>query len=208
MQCAKSSRAASGAEHQFSHLWDMEHHQHEGKAPSHGFKVGIGTLAATALYDYLLAQSLEELDINGCCAAWPDEASREKTVRELFGKSELAAVALEESRAKSVDAVALRAQLAQVRRVWPTLKERLREQLLPLAELKARLRAVGAPVEPEQIGISRERLRDSFRQAYYIRRRFTVLDLAARTNKLEAALEKLFGPNGPWPIAAAAAAKS
>ena len=84
MQCAKSSRAASGAEHQFSHLWDMQHHRHEGKAPSHGFKVGIGTLAATALYDYLLAQSLEELDINGCCAAWPDEASREKTADELL----------------------------------------------------------------------------------------------------------------------------
>ncbi len=40
MQAARSSRPASGAEHQFSHLWDMQHHTHKGIAPSHGFKVG------------------------------------------------------------------------------------------------------------------------------------------------------------------------
>src|SRR5262249_43134172 len=35
MQWSKSSRPASGAEHQFSHLWDMEHHVHGNRAPSH-----------------------------------------------------------------------------------------------------------------------------------------------------------------------------
>jgi glycerol-1-phosphate dehydrogenase [NAD(P)+] len=53
MQAACSSRPASGAEHQFSHLWDMEHHTHNGRIPSHGFKVGIGSLASTALYESL-----------------------------------------------------------------------------------------------------------------------------------------------------------
>jgi glycerol-1-phosphate dehydrogenase [NAD(P)+] len=59
----------------------------------------------------------------------------------------------------------------------------------------------GAPTSPEQIGISRTRLRDSFRQAYFIRRRFTALDLAVRTGLLDRALDQIFGPNGPWPIA-------
>src|SRR5437879_128171 len=31
MQSLKSSRAASGAEHQFSHLWDMQHHTFNGE---------------------------------------------------------------------------------------------------------------------------------------------------------------------------------
>jgi len=51
MQAAQSSRPASGAEHQFSHLWDMQHHTHEGRTPLHGFKVGIGTLAVAGLYE-------------------------------------------------------------------------------------------------------------------------------------------------------------
>ncbi len=51
MQQAKSSRPAAGAEHQFSHLWDMQHHVHQGRIPLHGFKVGIGTLAVAGLYE-------------------------------------------------------------------------------------------------------------------------------------------------------------
>ena len=33
MQSAQASRPASGAEHQFSHLWDMQHHSITGKLP-------------------------------------------------------------------------------------------------------------------------------------------------------------------------------
>jgi glycerol-1-phosphate dehydrogenase [NAD(P)+] len=202
MQQARSSRPASGAEHQFSHLWDMQHHTHNGRAPSHGSKVGIGTLAVTALYERLLAWPLEQLDVDRCCAQWPDEAANEAAVRAWFGDGELAAVARQESRAKAIDAAALRTQLQRLRRVWPELRERLRRQLVPAAELKARLRAAGAPTEPEQIGLSRERLRASFRPAYFIRRRFTVLDLAVRAGVLDACLEQMFGANagaGPEP---------
>jgi len=200
MQATLSSRPASGAEHQFSHLWDMQHHVHKGQIPLHGFKVGIGTLAAVGLYEYLLTQRLDNLDLESCCARWPDEAAGEASVRSLFRQPELTTVALQESRAKWVEAGVLRGQLETLRRVWPGLKERLRQQLIPLPELKTRLRAAGAPVEPEEIGISRGRLRESFQQSYYLRRRFTVLDLAARCSLLEPALSHLFGPAGPWPL--------
>jgi glycerol-1-phosphate dehydrogenase [NAD(P)+] len=200
IQRAKSSRPAAGAEHQFSHLWDMQRHLHKGRIPLHGFKVGIGTLAAAGLYEYLLTQRLDNLDVESCCARWPDEAAREASVRSLFRQPELTTVALQESRAKRVEAGVLRGQLETLRRVWPGLKERLRQQLIPLPELRTRLRAAGAPVEPEEIGISRERLRESFEQSYYLRRRFTVLDLAARCSLLEPALSHLFGPAGPWPL--------
>ena len=93
MQSARSSRVASGAEHQFSHLWDMQHHIHKGRPPSHGFKVGIGTLAV-GLYEYLLARNLDDLDVASCCAQWPDKAAREQTVRALFTQEDLLAVAL------------------------------------------------------------------------------------------------------------------
>jgi glycerol-1-phosphate dehydrogenase [NAD(P)+] len=200
MQSAKSSRPASGAEHQFSHLWDMQHHVHEGRTPLHGFKVGIGTLAVAGLYDYLLARNLEQLDVPSCCARWPGEADCEQTVRASFSQADLTAVALQESRAKWVDAASLRRQLETLRRVWPDLKARLLQQLIPRQELKALLRAAGAPVEPEEIGISRARLRESFRQACFLRRRFTVLDLAVRCGLLQPALTGLFGPTGPWPV--------
>jgi glycerol-1-phosphate dehydrogenase [NAD(P)+] len=200
MQRVKSSRPAAGAEHQFSHLWDMQHHVHKGQIPLHGFKVGIGTLAVAALYEYLLTQRLENLDVGYCCAQWPEELAVEANVRELFRQPDLITVALQESRAKRVEPGSLRGQLETLRRVWPGLKDRLRQQLIPLAELKTMLRAVGAAVEPEEIGISRERLRESFRRSFYLRRRFTVLDLAARCGLLEPGLSHLFGSDCPWPL--------
>jgi glycerol-1-phosphate dehydrogenase [NAD(P)+] len=206
MQAATNSRAASGAEHQFSHLWDMQHHTHEGKAPSHGFKVGIGTLAITALYEYMLEQPIKNLDVEACCEAWPDEVALEKMIPQKFSQGDLTVVALQESRAKWVSRDELRDQLKKLRAMWPTLKERLREQLLPFAELKKMLSAAGAPVEPEEIGISRERLCESFLLSYFLRRRITVLDLAVRTNLLEKALDHLFGANGRWALKTSRAA--
>ncbi len=200
MQAAKSSRAASGAEHQFSHLWDMQHHTHNGRAPSHGFKVGIGTLAVTAFYERLLQCSLDKLDIEKLCAGWPNQKQWLAESQILFGDTEVAPVAAKEIAAKAESPELLRSQLLRLRSAWQPLCERLRRQLLPFGALKEMLQAAGAPVEPEQIGISRERLRASFRQAFFVRRRFTVLDLAARVGEFDHCVNEVFGPRGPWPL--------
>jgi glycerol-1-phosphate dehydrogenase [NAD(P)+] len=205
MQASKSSRPASGAEHQFSHLWDMQHHTHQGHAPSHGFKVGIGTLATTALYERLLAKPLEKLDVERLCAAWPSEDAWVARARELLGEGELAEGAARELRAKHSNPAQLKAQLELLQAGWPKLRARLSAQLLPLATLRQMLLAAGAPTEPEAIGITRTRLRQSYWQAFCIRRRFTVLDLAVRAGLLDICLDEIFGPAGVWPAAVSAA---
>jgi glycerol-1-phosphate dehydrogenase [NAD(P)+] len=194
MQAACSSRPASGAEHQFSHLWDMEHHTHQGAAPSHGFKVGIGSLASLALYEALGRQRIAELDVDAAVASWPDDDANRREIDELFGAGELAAKAHEESAAKLPDRATLAAQLEMLKQAWPQLQRRLAAQLMPTSELRDRLREAGAACAAEQIGIDAARLRRSYRQAYHIRRRFTVLDVARRTGLWEATLDDVFGP--------------
>jgi glycerol-1-phosphate dehydrogenase [NAD(P)+] len=184
MQWSRTSRPASGAEHQFSHLWDMQHHTHQGQTPSHGFKVGIATLAVARLYEALLEQPLEALDVERCVDAWPDWETVDAELQSLFPEPALLAKAREETRAKHVSPSELRARLLRLRTAWPELRERLQAQLLPSPDLARRLEAVGAPSRPEQIGIPPDRLQRSFRQALYLRRRFTVLDLAAATGLL------------------------
>jgi glycerol-1-phosphate dehydrogenase [NAD(P)+] len=196
MQWSKSSRPASGAEHQFSHLWDMEHHTHQGEAPSHGFKVGVATLAVSALYEELLRQPLDRLDVGRCVGNWPDAAEAGRQARALFTGADFIEVAAAETMAKHLPRPELQVQLERLRAGWPEIRARLREQLPPYAELMQRLALVGAPTTPEQIGITRARLRTSFRRAYHVRRRFTVLDLAVRTGLLEPALDTLFAPGG------------
>jgi glycerol-1-phosphate dehydrogenase [NAD(P)+] len=200
MQWSKTSRPASGAEHQFSHLWDMEHHVHNGQAPSHGFKVGIATLAVTRFYEQLIAHDFTKLDVERCVARWPEAAATETRVRQKFIGTDFIDTAVTETRVKHVPAAELRAQLERLNAVWPDVRARLSAQLLPSAEIKRRLDLVGAPTEPEQIGISRERLRESFSRAYHIRRRFTVLDVAVRSGTLEPLLEGLFGSGAVWAL--------
>ncbi len=199
MQWTRTSRVASGADHQFSHLWDMQNHVHEGRTPSHGFKVAIGTLASSALYEQLLPQRFENLNIDRLASDWPDLPSVESAIQERFDLPELTAKALKETMAKYAIAAEIREQLLRLRSVWPELRDRLQSHLLSHEELADRLKAAGCPTTPQQIGISPSRLRESYHQAYYIRRRFTVLDLATRTGLFESALEEIFGRQGRWP---------
>lgn len=186
MQIHRSSRPASGAEHQFSHLWNMEHHvMADGTMPSHGFQVSIGTLASTALYEQALKDDFSNLDIEKCVAQWPtlDETRREALA--LFENTDFPTIGATEMEAKYIDGEQLRRQLTILCDNWLAIRERLKAQLVPLPELRRRLKEVGAPVDPEQIGISKERLKVSADRAQRIRRRFTILDLGKRTCRLD-----------------------
>lgn len=203
MQWSQSSRPASGAEHQFSHLWDMEGHTHNGHAPSHGFKVGIATLLVTGLYEQLLKLPFESLDVDRVCASWPEPDEAERHVRNLFADDDFIETAVRETAAKHVPRDELRVQLMKLRSVWPDLKSRLQRQLIPLVEVRQRLEAVGAPTDPEQIGLSGPRVRRSFLRAMHIRRRFTVLDLAVRAGCFADCLDASTGLKPPFKSVAA-----
>ena len=197
----KSSRPASGAEHQFSHLWNMQHHVMEnGVTPSHGFQVSIGTLVSLAFYEELMKSDMKSLDIEACVAAWPSLEEAEEKAIEMFKGSDFPMIGATEIKAKYVSKDELREQLSRLVENWDVIKERLAKQLVTVDEAVRRLDAVGAPTKPEQIGISRARLRDSIIEAQHIRRRFTILDLAIRTCKIDEWTNHIFGKDGVWPV--------
>ena len=192
MQWSRTSRPASGAEHQFSHLWDMERHLHNGKMPAHGFKVGIATLYLSALYEKLMLHPVYQLDIESCCRQWPTWKQQEARAKEMFSDTDFLETVLTETHAKYITKKELAQQLAILKDRWNVIKERLTRQLLPSAEVKRHLQLAGVPVEPEDIGINKNRLRDSFIRAQYLRRRFTILDVAVRTGCLGQWLDHIF----------------
>ena len=201
MQAAKSSRPASGMEHQFSHFWDMENLEFEGKHVSHGFKVGIGTLASTASLELLLAAPIETLDIDACVAKWKSWPDTEQEILRIFaGKPGFIERAMTETRNKYVDKEGLRRQLEAFKAAWPELKERVRKQIIPFEEVRRRLKLVGAPYEPEQLGISRARFRDTFAKIPYMRSRFSNIDIVYRFGLMDEWLERLFGKGGIWEV--------
>ncbi len=201
MQAMQSSRPASGAEHQFSHCWDMENLCFEGKHVSHGFKVGIGTLISTAAIELLLKEPLEELDIDRAVANWKPWDDVEQDILRIFaGKPGHTARAIKETRDKYVDSEGLRRQLTLLKDKWPQLRERIRRQIIPFEEVYADLKAVGAPYEPEMIGVTREHLRDTFGYIPSMRSRITSVDIIFRCGLMDKFTKLLFGRGGLWQI--------
>src|SRR4030095_11441872 len=98
MQAHASSRPASGAEHQFSHLWEMEGLGHDRWPPlSHGFKVGVGSVAIAALYERLLERDLGALDLEGLRRSWPTRSEAQAAVRAAHTTPGLAEAAVTET---------------------------------------------------------------------------------------------------------------
>lgn len=201
MQAAGSSRPASGAEHQFSHLWEMEGlgQEAEGDEPplSHGFKVGVGTVSIAALYERLLKRDLTGLDIRERAGAWPRWSKVERQIRSTFSP-DLEEQVVEQSRRKYVEADELCARLSLIKDRWPGLRERLGEQLLTAKQLRGQLSEAGCPTAPAEIGVSHEQLRATYRRAQMIRPRYTVLDLLNEAGLLDECVAELFSDGGFW----------
>jgi glycerol-1-phosphate dehydrogenase [NAD(P)+] len=201
MQAIQSSRPASGVEHQFSHYWDMEDLCHEGKHVSHGFKVGIGTLVSAACFEFILNHDMDSIDIEACTAGWPGWDEMENEIRTVFkDKPGHLSRALSETKAKYISADRLHDQLTTLKARWPELKEKISGYIFSYDHIYDSLRKVGAPYEPEMIGVSRERLRETFRGIPFMRSRYTIIDLIYRCGLMDEAEKHLFGPEGHWSI--------
>jgi glycerol-1-phosphate dehydrogenase [NAD(P)+] len=86
----------------------------------------------------------------------------------------------------------LKARLFRASEKWDVLRRRLSKQLIPFSEVRDMLRAAACPTKPEQIGLSREHLMETFRLAQMIRPRYTVLDLAFELGRLDECVQLVF----------------
>lgn len=202
MQAMGSSRPASGTEHQVSHYWDMEDLAFDGRPVSHGFKVGIGTLFSTKTLELLLRRDLSRLDVEKAVALWPATFDELKaTFPNVYGSRPAHIRRAEGEMAKKYSSPdRLREELSTFKRVWPELSERIRNQIMPFGEVRENLRLAGAPCEPEMVGVSRKRFRDTCRGIPYMRNRYFGLDLVERLGLMDELLGEFFGPGGIWEV--------
>jgi glycerol-1-phosphate dehydrogenase [NAD(P)+] len=198
MQYLRSSRPVSGCEHLWSHIWEMEDLSQDGVPVTHGHKVALGTLAATAFTELLFAGPQPPLPSPG----WrrPGVPAREAEVRRIletpgFGRPGIAKAAreaaLDTAREKLGDPEKAAALAEGLRDTWGILRERVLAQLCPYEELKALLIQGGCPVLPEMVNLTRSGVIATARRAQMIRNRYTVLDLAWDLGVFETILSRM-----------------
>jgi glycerol-1-phosphate dehydrogenase [NAD(P)+] len=184
MVLAGSSAPASGGEHLISHLWDMNAHW-SGRTPAlHGQQTGVATLIALKLYEKLLA--LEETAIHRLCLAAPaidEQACFEENLSVVFG--DLAAAVLPFARQKYLDARALKERRRLILDRWQFIRRAAAGVVISVDRSRFHLQAAGAPVRASELGLSRQEVVFAYRNARWIRNRYTVLDLVAELGQLE-----------------------
>lgn len=187
MQTTHTSRPASGAEHLFSHYWEMVGIvSPSGEHPSHGDKVGIGALATTLLIEKFFDEPFEADQIDAAVAAYPDFPRREAFIRATLPKGLVADETVDASRAKHLDEKALRRRLGVIAARFGELRDRIKAQLIPFSEFRSMLEKAGCPIAPSQIGASPHDVLAATFAAQMIRNRYTILDLLYEAGRLPA----------------------
>ena len=95
-------------------------------------------------------------------------------------------------RAKYVDLETTRKRLADFKARWPQIRARLEGQLVPSAEIERRLRVVGAPATPEEIGSTVAASLEDAKKTIFMRDRYMALDFLALTGQLESFAQQAF----------------
>jgi len=192
MQDMQSSRPASGAEHLFSHLLEMRDHTFKGDIVPHGIQVGVFTLFMCRVYERILAFDYTKLDVEACLKNWKPLEEQERIGAAVFAGTKFPELGVKAVRTKYVDLETTRKRLEDFKARWPQIRARLEEQLVPSAEIERRLRIVGAPATPEEIGSTVAASLEDAKKTIFMRDRYMALDFLALTGQLESFAQQSF----------------
>ena len=190
MQYMKNSWPVSGSEHLFSHTWEMEDLSVNGAPVTHGHKVAIGTLAATAFTETFFADPKGPPE-RAKTYRRPGRDERRAEVSAAFAGSQARDSIVDTAMKKFMDEGTVEVINQAFRDCWKEIRDSVLERLLPYAELKAMLAGEECPVQPEAIGLSRGEVIATARRAQMIRNKYNILDLAWDMGIFEAVLDTI-----------------
>ena len=189
MQMYHDSRPASGSEHMFSHVWEMEGLTCNGEEVSHGFKVGIGVLISTLLFEYVMENDFEALCSKMKRPLSADE--RQIEVNELLKRNCYGNEAAVTAMKKYLTPEETAARRAFIGEKWSKLQQVLKKQTVPFEKLQQMLKNANCPSTPAEIGLDIEQTLHAIHTAQTIRIRYTILDLLYECGLLDDACKKI-----------------
>jgi glycerol-1-phosphate dehydrogenase [NAD(P)+] len=169
------SRPASGAEHHYSHFWEMKLLREGRPAILHGAKVGVATVLVAGLYDRVRALSREQVAELLEASTLPERASELAIIGAAYG-SEADEVSRDQSRFLDLTESNYDALKRRILDNWDAVQA-IAAQVPPAAQVASLLETAGGPSRVDQIGISSEERDMAVADAHYLRDRFTVRKL-------------------------------
>jgi glycerol-1-phosphate dehydrogenase [NAD(P)+] len=190
MQAFKGSRPVSGSEHLFSHVWEMDDLSVDGVPVTHGHKVTIGTLAASAFYEIFFADPSAPPSPPKDYVR-PGPSQRAAAVSSAFQESRGRDLVVKIAGEKYMDGAVVERIREAVTDNYRELRDRVFARLLPYRKLKEMLGRALCPLQPEIIGLSRSQTIAAARRAQMIRNKYCLLDLSWDLGVMETILSRM-----------------
>ncbi len=171
MSYAGNSRAASGLEHYFSHLWEMMALERGRDFELHGIQVGVGTLKTLRLYDVIRTLKPDEEKALAFRRGFSEE-KWESELRRILGRTAQTVIDLEHHTFHNNDETAHAVRAKNIAVHWDEILRAAREELPDTAQIEALMRSLDMAMEPEDIGIDRQDTVDAFRASRDTRNKY------------------------------------
>lgn len=190
MAFAEISRPASGLEHYFSHLWEMQ--ALRGNIPSdlHGIQVGVGTLLTLWIYENILTTDTIDVEkAKQAMASFSQDAWVEQAKR-IFGNIAPEIIALEEKVHKN-DPAKHAKRLEVIVEKWPQIQQIIKEELPSRESIWQLMKACGMPMTPADLKLTHQDTVDALLGSRDIRDKYLTSSLLWDLGLLEETAEKL-----------------
>jgi len=188
MTIVGTSTPSSGAEHFISHYWDLMALLHGEKKNFHGVQVGVATLIVLRIYDFIRELRIKEkVNLDRLKKVYP---SKEDIRSKIAGKFGACAKGVEdEFMKKYLTWDDKRREIEWIIENWDGIWKELEPFIRPAAPVERALRVSGAAVNYRDLGKKRDYVVDALYNAYYIRGRYSVLDLIIDLDLIEEVAE-------------------
>ena len=176
MAFAEISRPASGLEHYFSHLWEMQALQRGKPSDLHGIQVGVGTLCTLWIYEHFLNMDTVDTGRAEKAISTYSREAWEKRMGEIFGAVTPAVLALEKKIRKN-SPENWRSRLNTIAEHWPEIRAIIREELPPREQVYSLMEKCGMPLVPADLNLSRQDTLDALEGSREIRDKYLTSSL-------------------------------
>ncbi|MGE5605583.1 MAG: sn-glycerol-1-phosphate dehydrogenase [Bacteroidota bacterium] len=171
-----NSRPASGSEHHLAHYWEMETALKGKEDHPHGIKVGIAAVIVSDYYHRLSNLTIKEVEECVSNNRYESDTEYRNRIKTVFGP--LAEIILSDLNGYYCDSVLRKKRQIIIQNNWWLLKKMVKEKVPKPEEIKSILSQTGAPLSPQEIGISTAELKLALQNAKEVRKRYSVFRLA------------------------------
>ena len=166
------TRPASGTEHHLSHFWEIKLLQEHRPAILHGAKVGVGTVLAAERYQVIRGLTQKDVVERLSTTSLPDWDDEIKHVRTAYGAAADQVITDHQPFLEMVEANfdTLKHKIAHH---WEEIQE-IAASVPPAQRIADLLEQVGAPSDPQALGLGKAKVQQALKFSHYLRNRFTV----------------------------------